>query len=310
MKLIIQIPCLNEAKTLDVTLRDLPKSIPGIDQIETLVIDDGSTDNTSETAKKLGVRHIVRHSINRGLAAAFQTGLRKALDEGADIVVNTDADNQYNGADIAKLVEPIIKGHADMVVGIRPIGEISHFSWLKKRLQRLGSWVVRVLSGTDVRDATSGFRAYTRDCAASIHLITRFSHTLETLIQMGNKNFVVDQVDVRVNEKLRESRLFRSMREYITRSFFDIFRIYLFYKGDKVFAISGTCLFLPGFALGLRFLHIHFFLGEGGRVQSLILATLLMITGFQCFLVAILFAAQIGNRRLMEIALSRMNKAP
>lgn len=300
MKLIIQIPCLNEAATLNVTLADLPRQIPGISEIQFLVVDDGSTDGTFEAAKELGVHHVVRHSINRGLAAAFQTGLRKALDEGADIIVNTDADNQYCGADIEKLVAPILAQKADMVVGVRPIEEIQHFSWLKKRLQKLGSWVVRVLSGTEVTDVTSGFRAYTRECAASINLITQFSHTLETLIQMGNKNFVVAQVGIRVNGKLRESRLFRSMREYIVRSFLDIFRIYLFYRGDRVFTLGGILLFVPGFLLGLRFLYIHFALGEGGRIQSLILAAVLMIIGFQCFFVAVLFGAQTGTRRLLE----------
>jgi glycosyltransferase involved in cell wall biosynthesis len=305
VKLIVQIPCLDEAEHLVATIADLPRSIEGISTIEYLVIDDGSTDATSQVAREVGVHHIVRHPVNRGLAAAFQSGVQRALEEGADIIVNTDADNQYSGHDVAKLVQPILEQRAELVIGIRPIDDIEHFSWAKKKLQRIGSFVVRSVSGTDVRDATSGFRALSREAAISINLTTQYTHTLETLIQAGNKSLRIAQVDIRVNERRRESRLFGSMNSYVFRSMLDIFRIYLNYRGHRFFAWVGTLLMLPGILLGLRYVVFQLEGRGGGNVQSLILAAILIIMGFQSWLLAFLLSAQKSSRILIERILSR-----
>jgi len=305
LKLIIQIPCLNEAEHLEVTLQALPRQIPGVSQIEYLVIDDGSTDGTAEVAQRAGVDHIVRHSVSRGLAAAFQSGVHRALAEGADVIVNTDADNQYNAVDIEKLIRPILDRQADLVVGIRPIGEIEHFSWLKKRLQNLGSLAVRALSGTEIRDVTSGFRALSRDAAISINLTTRFTHTLETLIQAGNQNLRIGQVPIRVNDKRRESRLFQSIGGYVARSMLDVLQIYLHYQGGRVLARVGLALFVPGLLLGIRYVYLDVTGQGGGRVQSLILAAILIIMGYQSWLMSLFLTTQRSSRILIERLISQ-----
>ena len=304
MKLIIQIPCLDEAGQIEATVAELPRELPGISRIEYLVIDDGSTDDTAAIARRAGVHHVVRHPVNRGLAGAFQTGMHAALAAGADIIVNTDADNQYNAADIGALIAPIVRQGADLVVGIRPIDEIEHFSWLKKRLQKLGSFVVRRMSGTDIRDVTSGFRALSREAAISINLTSRYTHTLETLVQAGSKNLRIEQVQVRVNPKRRESRLFRTTGGYVAHSMSDLFRIYLHYQGPRFFAYLGTVLIVPGILLGLRYVYYESMGMGGGRVQSLILAAILLVIGFQSWLMSLFLSAQKSSRILIERLLS------
>jgi glycosyltransferase involved in cell wall biosynthesis len=305
MKLIIQIPCLNEAEHIEVTLAALPRRIPGVSKIEYLIIDDGSVDGTAEIAERAGVHHVARHPVNRGLAAAFQTGVQRALAEGADIIVNTDADNQYNAADIEKLINPLLERQADLVIGVRPINEIDHFSWLKKRLQWLGSLAVRTLSGTEISDVASGFRALSRDAAISINLTTQYTHTLETLIQAGNNNLQIAQVPIRVNDKRRESRLFQSMGGYVARSALDVFQIYLYHKGQRVFAWLGLVLFVPGAFLGLRYVYLEIADQGGGHVQSLILAAILIIMGYQSWLMSLFLTAQRSSRILIERLISQ-----
>src|SRR5215210_1851354 len=242
MKLIIQIPCLNEEQTLPVTLRDLPRDVPGFDTVEWLIVDDGSTDRTVEVAREHGVDHIVRLTNNKGLASGFQAGLDACLKLGADVIVNTDADNQYYGPDVLKLVEPIVAGDADMVVGDREVQNIEHFSPAKKALQQLGSWVVRQASQTNVPDTTSGFRAYNREAALAMQVVSKFTYTLETIIQAGKMTVAVDHVPVRTNEKLRESRLFPSMWTYIRRNGVSIFRIYSMYEPLRVFMTAALLI--------------------------------------------------------------------
>ncbi len=308
MKLIIQIPCYNEEKTLPVTLANIPRQVEGVDEVEILVIDDGSTDRTVEVAREHGADHIVRLTNNKGLAEAFMAGLDAALRLGADIIVNTDGDNQYNGADIARLIRPIVEGKADMVVGDRQIDTIEHFSPAKKTLQKLGSWVVRQVSGTDVPDATSGFRALSREAAMRMNVVSRFTYTLETIIQAGKKNIALTSVPVRTNEKLRESRLFGSMWGYIKRSVGTIFRIYAMYEPLRTFAIIGTLIFGSGAAIGVRFLYFYLTGHGGGHVQSLILAAILSIVGFQVIMIGLLADLIGANRRLLEDALYRLKR--
>jgi glycosyltransferase involved in cell wall biosynthesis len=275
MKLIIQIPCLNEEEALPETLADLPRTVPGFDVVEWLVIDDGSTDRTIAVAREQGVDHIVRLTNNKGLAAGFQAGLDAALKLGADVIVNTDADNQYNAADIPKLVAPILAGRADMVVGDRVIQTIEHFSPLKKTLQRLGSWVVRQASGTDLPDTTSGFRAYNREAAMQMAVVSKFTYTLETIIQAGKLLVATDHVAVRTNPKLRESRLFPSMWSYVRRNTVSIFRIYAQYEPLRVFMSLALLLFVLALVPWTRFF-IAFVTGDGhGHIQSLILGSVL-----------------------------------
>jgi glycosyltransferase involved in cell wall biosynthesis len=301
MKLVIQIPCLNEEASLPVTLADLPRSLPGIDRIEYLVIDDGSTDRTSDVARAHGVHRVVRFPSRRGLARGFDAGLREALAMGADIIVNTDADNQYQGADVAKLVEPILAGRADMVVGTRPIDSIEHFSPLKKMLQRLGSGVVRRLSNTDVPDATSGFRAYSREAALRLTVLTGFTYTLETLIQASQKNITLAHVPIRVNGKLRESRLFRGMGSYISRSLGTMLRVYLLYQPLKFFlSLSGLALAVS-LLLFVRFLVIFWLQPvQSGHVQSLIVAGVMAVIGALFLALGVLSDLIAMNRRLLE----------
>ncbi len=301
MKLVIQIPCLNEEASLPVTLADLPKQLPGIDCIEVLVIDDGSTDRTSEVARANGVQRVRRFPARRGLAHAFDTGLREALAMGADVIVNTDADNQYVGADIARLVEPILARRADMVVGSRPIDAIAHFSPLKKLLQRLGSGVVRALSNTDVPDATSGFRAYSRETALRLTVLTSFTYTLETLIQASQKNITISHVPIRVNGKLRESRLFSGMGSYITRSLGTMARVYLLYRPLRFFLALAGLFMAASVVLFLRFLVLFFTTsGQTGHVQSLVVAGVLAVMGTLFVSLGVLADLSAMNRRLLE----------
>jgi len=308
MKLIIQIPAFNEEATLGVTLDALPRSLPGVDAVEFLVIDDGSVDRTVEVARAHGAHHIVRHVRNLGLARAFKTGLDACLGLGADLIVNTDADNQYRGADIEKLIEPILSRRAEIVIGARPIRDIQHFSPLKKLLQKLGSWAVRAISNTHVQDAPSGFRAFSRDAAMRINVFNEYTYTLETIIQAGLKNLPVISVPVQVNADLRPSRLIRSLPSYLFRSTVVMILTFMTYKPFQFFLIPGLLFTGVGFAIGVRFL-VHYFAGSGsGMVQSLILAALLL--GGGGFLLVIGFVAElIGvNRKLLEQVDWRLRK--
>lgn len=300
MKLIIQIPCYNEAETLEIALNDLPKRLDGIDEIQTLIIDDGSSDNTAGVARAWGVDHIVSFKSNKGLAYGFMAGIDACLRLGADIIVNTDADNQYFGQDIEKLVRPILDGKADMVIGERPIDQTKHFSPAKKRMQRVGSAVVRMASGTNVPDAPSGFRAYTRDCAMHLNVTNVYTYTLETIIQAGAKKMSIHNVPIRTNPELRKSRLFSSMWQYIRRAATTIIRSNLMYRPLKFFLRMGGVLFGAGFLIGVRFL-IYYFQGQGsGHIQSLILTAILIILGFQCIVSGLLSDVIAGNRKLIE----------
>jgi glycosyltransferase involved in cell wall biosynthesis len=253
MKLIVQIPCLNEEETLARTLADLPREVAGFESVEWLVIDDGSSDRTAEVARECGVDHIVRFTSNKGLAVAFQAGIDAALKLGADVIVNTDADNQYRAGDIPRLVAPILAQQADLVVGVRPVQEIEDFSRIKKFLQRWGSWVVRQASGTDVPDTTSGFRAYNREAALRLHVVSRFTYTVETLIQAGKSDLAVAHVPIRTNRKTRESRLFTSLTQYVARSIGTIFRIYAMYEPLRIFLWLAAVFGAVGVALFARF---------------------------------------------------------
>lgn len=300
MKLIIQIPCFNEAESLPITLADLPRQIPGFDRVEVLVIDDGSTDETVRVARRHGVDHVVGFRKNQGLARTFMLGIQACLERGADVIVNTDADNQYVGADIPKLVQPILEGRADLVIGARPIVDIQHFSPVKKLLQRFGSWVVRWVSGTDVADAPSGFRAITREAALGLNVFNSYTYTLETVIQAGLKNMSVVSVPIRVNGDMRPSRLVKSIPSYVKRSIFTIFRIFVVYQPLKFFLTVGVFPFLVGLALSVRFL-IYYLQGDGGgHIQSLILAAVLLLLGFQTFLLGVISDLLSVNRRLLE----------
>jgi glycosyltransferase involved in cell wall biosynthesis len=300
MKLIIQIPCLNEASTLPATLADLPRRVPGFESVEWLVVDDGSTDGTADTARSLGVDHIVRHTANRGLAQAFSSGLDACLALGADVIVNTDADNQYAADDIQVLVGPILRGEAEMVVGARPIAAIDDFSPVKRLLQRLGSWVVRFVSGTDVTDAPSGFRAFSRGAAQRVFVFSDYTYTLETIIQAGQKNLAVTSVPVRVNGATRPSRLIRSIPSYVVHSVVTMVRILVIYRPARFFGVIAAIFLAIGILIGLRFLW-YYLQGEGdGHVQSLILASILTIVGFQTLLIAFVADLMAANRKLLE----------
>ncbi|OGA59643.1 MAG: glycosyl transferase [Burkholderiales bacterium RIFCSPHIGHO2_01_FULL_64_960] len=300
MKLIIQIPCLNEAGTLAIALKDLPRQVEGFDTVEWLIIDDGSTDDTVRVARENGVDHVVRHTRNQGLARGFMTGLDACLRLGADVIVNTDADNQYNAQDIPALTAPVLAGVADIVVGARPIETIEHFSPVKKMLQKLGSWVVRVASKTDIPDAPSGFRAMSRSAAQRLMVFNDYTYTLETIIQAGQKNMAITSVPIRVNGDLRPSRLVKSIPSYIKRSIVTIVRIFVIYRPFRFFVSIGGVLFSIGFVIGLRFLAYYIQGDGGGHVQSLILATMLMGMGFQTILIAFLADLLAANRKLVE----------
>jgi glycosyltransferase involved in cell wall biosynthesis len=305
-KLIIQIPCLNEAATLPSTLRDLPRSIPGIDCIEVLVIDDGSRDETVEVARAAGVAHVVRFRRHKGLAAAFMAGIDAAVKLGADFIVNTDADNQYSGEDIPRLLEPLLNGEADIVIGDRNIRALEHLSPTRKRLQRVGSWVVRQVSTTQVPDTTSGFRAYTREAALRMTIISEFSYTLESIIQAGKKRMAIAHVPVTTNPRTRESRLFDSVWTYIKASAATIVRIYAMYEPLKVFSYIGISIFAGGLLGCVRFLY-YYWAGSGtGHIQSLILSAVLLIVGFQVMLIGLVSDVISGNRKLIEDVLYRV----
>jgi glycosyltransferase involved in cell wall biosynthesis len=308
MKLIIQIPCWDEEDQLPGTLAELPREVAGVDVVEWLVIDDGSTDRTVEVARKHGVDHIVRLTNNKGLAAAFQAGLDAALKLGADIVVNTDADNQYNAADIPKLIAPIVAGDADMVVGARPIDQIEHFSPIKKRLQRLGSEVVRRASETGIPDTTSGFRAYNREAALQVQVVSKFTYTLETIIQAGKMTVAIDHVPIRINEKTRESRLFPSMWSYVRRNTVSIFRIYALYEPLRVFMTAAVVVGLVAAAIWARFAIDYAVHGHSGHVQSLILGAVLFIAAVQLAALGVVGDILAGNRVLNQRILERVRR--
>jgi glycosyltransferase involved in cell wall biosynthesis len=308
MKLVIQIPCFNEEEQLPATLADLPRELEGVDEVEWLVVDDGSTDRTIEVARTHGVDHIVRLTNNRGLATAFQAGLDACLKLGADIVVNTDADNQYDARDIPKLIAPILSGRADMVVGDREVGKIEHFSWLKVRLQHLGSAVVRRASETTVPDTTSGFRAYNREAALQMATVSKFTYTLETIIQAGKMLVAVDHVAIRTNGRTRESRLFPSMWAYVRRNGISIFRIYALYEPLRVFMTLAAIVGLAALVIFARFLWFYFG-GEGaGHVQSLILGAVLFIAAVQLAALGIVGDILAGSRVLQQRVLERVRR--
>src|SRR3954451_10083988 len=309
MKLIVQIPCLDEEATLPATIADIPREIPGIDSVELLVIDDGSTDRTVEVARAQGVEHIVRLTNNKGLAAGFQAGLDACLKLGADIVVNTDADNQYSGADIPKLVAPILARQADIVVGDRRVGQIEHFSGAKKALQRLGSWVVRRLSGTEIADTTSGFRAYDREAALGLLVVDDFTYTLESLIQAGKMLVAVDQVEIETNPQTRESRLFDSTGAYVRRNALSIIRIYTRYEPLKVFSLAGLAVAALAFAAWLPFLIDWIFNGDStGHIQSLILGAVLFIAAVQLFALGVIGDLLAGQRVMTQRVFERVRR--
>lgn len=300
MKLIIQIPCYNEAKNLAVTLNSLPRDVPGFDCVEWLIIDDGSDDGSADVALLNGVDHVVCHTKNQGLASAFMTGLEACLHLGADVIVNTDADNQYNANDIPKLVEPIVQRQADIAIGGRPIDNIKHFSRTKKILQKIGSWVVRVASNTNIPDAPSGFRAISSNAAQRLMVYNTYTYTLETIIQAGQKNMAIISVPIRVNEDIRPSRLVRSVPDYIKRSIVTIVRIFVIYRPFLFFSTIGLLLFGAGSIISLRFLY-YYITGDGhGHIQSLVLAGALLVMGFQSILVAFLADLLAANRKLVE----------
>ncbi len=300
MKLIIQIPCYNEADTLPLTVADLPRQVPGFEEVEFLVIDDGSTDGTYEVAKELGVHHIHRLPQNRGLAHAFSTGLETALKLGADVIVNTDGDNQYRGENIKDLVRPILEGEAEIVIGDRQIDRISHFSPLKKFLQKLGSWVVRWASGTNVPDATSGFRAISQTAALRLVIFSGYTYTLETIIQAGKKGLSVTSVPILTNTMLRESRLIRSIPRYVLRSTGTILRIFLMYEPLRVFLTMGIFPIILGFLLLIRFGYFFITAEDAGHIQSLIIASILIVLGLLTFLLGMLADLIARNRQITE----------
>jgi glycosyltransferase involved in cell wall biosynthesis len=308
-KLIIQIPCLNEALTLPSTIADLPRAVPGIDVVELLVIDDGSRDETSEVARRCGVHHVIRLRRNKGLAAAFMAGIDASLKRGADFIVNTDADNQYSGREIPRLLAPLLAGEADIVIGDRNIAELQHMSWRKRQVQRLGSWVVRQVSNTTVPDTTSGFRAYTREAALRMTVVSEFSYTLESIIQAGKKKMAIAHVPIETNPRTRQSRLFDSAFSYIKKSGATIVRIYAMYEPLKVFTYIGLIVFAGGALLSLRFVYYYFFTPTvfGPRMlQSLIFSAVLLIVGAQVLAIGLLADVISGNRKLLEDILYRI----
>jgi len=308
MKLIVQIPCFNEENTLAETVADIPRDIDGIDVVEVLIIDDGSTDRTIEVAGECGVDHIVVNTANQGLARTFSKGIDACLKHGADIIVNTDGDNQYAGKDIPKLVAPILDGKADLVIGDRSPHKSMEFSWLKRKLQYLGSWVVRRLSGAWVPDAVSGFRAFSREAALRLTVLSAFSYTIETVIQAGRKNMVVASVPIDTNPKTRESRLARSIPDFIQRSVVTMVRVYTMYKPLRVFLLVGSLLVFLGLIPIIRFVYYYLSSGGDGHIQSLILGSLLVSSGFGVLVVAVIADLISFNRQLVEMTLERVKK--
>jgi len=307
-KLIIQIPCLNEAATLPATLADLPRVVAGVDVVEVLIIDDGSRDGTAEVAERCGADHVVRLRRNKGLAAAFTAGIDASLKAGADFIINTDADNQYGAHEIPRLLAPLLSGEADIVIGDRNIAELQHMSWRNRQLQQLGSWVVRQVSNTSVPDTTSGFRAYTREAALRMTIVSEFSYTLESIIQAGKKRMAIAHVPVETNPRTRKSRLFDSVFSYIKRSAATIVRIYAMYEPLKVFSYIGGMVFSVGLAGFIRFLY-YFFEGKASQhLASLIASTMVTIVGFQILLIGLLADMISGNRKLLEDLLYRVRQ--
>lgn len=300
MKLIIQIPCYNEAETLEIALNDLPRRIEGIDTIEYLIINDGSKDNTVEVARKWGVHYIVNFKQNKGLAYGFMAGIDACLRNGADIIVNTDADNQYSGKDIEKLVRPILDGKSDIVIGSRPIDQTEHFSPLKKKLQHLGSRTVQLASNTDIPDAPSGFRAYTREAAMRLNVINEYTYTLETIVQAGREKIAMMSVPIHTNAELRPSRLFHSMFGYVKRSSVTIIRAFMMYKPLRFFTIIGLIPFVLGFIIGIRYLVFICTGTAGGHVQSLILASILILMGFMTIVIGLQADIIAANRKILQ----------
>ncbi|QXB56860.1 glycosyltransferase family 2 protein [Pantoea agglomerans] len=308
MKLIIQMPCFNEAGTLEIALSALPRDVEGFDCVEWLIIDDGSTDETVKVAQRCGVDHIVQHMGNKGLAVAFMTGIENSLKFGADVIVNTDADNQYDASNIPDLVKPILEHRSEMVIGARPINAIEHFSPAKKLLQKIGSWVVRGASKTNIPDAPSGFRAFSKSAAQKLIVFSEYTYTLETIIQAGQKNISVCSVDVGVNEDLRPSRLVKSIPSYIQRSIFTIIRIYVIYRPFRFFLTLGALLFFVGLLISLRYMYFYFFENGEGHIQSLILSAIFIMMGFQTILVSFLADLLSANRKLLEDIRYKTNK--
>ena len=300
MKLIIQIPCYNEAKTLEVTLNDLPKKIDGIDEIEYLIINDGSSDNTVEVARNWGVHYVVNFKQNKGLAKGFMAGIDACLRAGADIIVNTDADNQYNGDDIEAIVRPILDGKADIVIGERPIDQTEHFSPLKKKLQHAGSWTVRMASDTDIPDAPSGFRAYSREAALHLNVTNEYTYTLETIIQAGYQRIPMTSVPIRTNPELRKSRLFSSMGKYVKRSAVTIIRSFMMYRPLKFFITLGVIFLLVGLAVDIRFMYFFFHGSSKGHVQSLILASTFVLMGVETIIIGMQSDNIASLRKILE----------
>ena len=308
MKLIIQIPCYNEEETLPVALKDLPKQIEGVDKIEVLVIDDGSTDKTSEVAKKNGADHILHLPTHQGLATAFKEGIEKSLALGAGIIVNTDGDNQYRGEDIARLIKPILNRKSKIVIGCRDVKAIRHFSFVKKLLQKFGSYMVRRFSGTDIPDTTSGFRAYSRDAALKLNVFSAYTYTIETIIQAGRQDIPITHIGIKTNDKLRESRLITSIPSYLFRSATTILRIYLMYEPLKTFSRIGILPIILGLFLVFRFLITHFTQSYSGRIQSLIIAAIGIIMGLGIVMIGLLGDLISANRKLNEEILYRIKK--
>lgn len=308
MKLIIQIPCYNESETLKIALDALPKRIDGIDTIEYLIINDGSKDNTVQVAKEWGVNYVVNFKRNKGLAKGFMAGLDACVRNGADIIVNTDADNQYNADDIEKLVRPIIEGKTDIVIGARPIDDTEHWSFIKKKLQHLGSWVVRKASHTDIPDAPSGFRAYSREAAMQMNVINEYTYTLETIVQAGRNKIAMESVPIRTNAELRPSRLFHSISAYVKRSMVTIIRAFLMYKPLKFFVLVGLVPFLIGVGIGVRFLYYLILGASSGHIQSLILASMLILIGIMTFIMGLQADIIAANRKLLEDIQFRVKK--
>lgn len=309
LKLIIQVPAFNEEATLERTIRELPRRVAGFHAVEVLVIDDGSTDATADVAKRAGADHVVRLLSNRGLATAFVTGIHTALRLGADVIVNTDADNQYVASDIPRLVEPIVAGRADVVIGDRDVQHSPYMSPLKKLLQKLGSRAVEFAAGIEVGDATSGFRAFSREAALQLNVFNPFTYTLETIIQAGNRNLQVESVKIRTNPPTRNSRLYRGITTYVRKSVVTIFRIYTLYKPLKTFFAIGAALFLGGVLIGARFVFYYFQGDGGGHIQSLILAAVLLLAGFQTALIGLVADLISVNRRLTEEVVIRLRRA-
>jgi len=308
MKLIIQIPCYNEEDTIEAVISDLPREIDHIDAIETLIIDDGSTDKTVEKARQAGVDHIISFNGHKGLARAFAAGIEHSLKLRADIIVNTDGDNQYQADDLPTLIRPIIEGEADVVIGARQIDEIPHFSYFKKKLQKLGSRIIRKLSKTPVKDATSGFRAFSRDAAMRINPLTEYSYTIESLVQLGNEKLKIMSVPIRVNPKLRESRLIRNTPSFIARQSTTLFRMYAVYKAYKLFVILGIIVALPGLLGFLRFLYFYLTKHGEGHIQSLIFSAVFVICGFFIVMFGVIADLVSSNRKMIEMMIYKIRK--